>query len=144
MLTPLAPYIADQKRQLAETPAYEEPEPKLPANFMSSGSVRIPPALMPSDAQCTELFKIFFTDIHPYVPVISRPYFEQQWKHNRSSISPLILEAIFACAGRMGDDASEGASWLALAARKPSSATYSLSLILITFIRTRGLLHGCA
>lgn len=116
LIMQIAPYIADQRKQLAESPAYEEPEAKLPPNAVNSGSVRIPPALMPSDEQCQDLFRIFFTDIHPYVPVISRPYFEQQWKTNRASISPLILEAIFACAGRMSDDASEGASWLALAA----------------------------
>lgn len=97
----------------------EEFEVKLPSTITGSGStVRIPPELMPSDEQCIEWFDIFFTHIHPYVPVISKPYFYQQWRTNRRSISPLILEAIFACAGRMSDDPAQGAQWLALASSK--------------------------
>ena len=112
----IAPYISQQKKSLAEAPAFEEFEMNLPPSTSGSGStVRIPPALMPPDEQCMDWFEIFFANVHPYVPVISKPYFYQQWRCNRSSISPLILEAIFACAGRMSDDPSQGASWLALA-----------------------------
>ena len=115
----VAPYISQQKRSLAETPAYEEFEVKLPTTSTSSGAtVRIPPDLMPSEEQCMEWFEIFFTHIHPYVPVISKPYFYQQWRSSRRSISPLILEAIFACAARMSDDPAQGAQWLALASSK--------------------------
>lgn len=64
-----------------------------------------------------EWFETFFTHVHPYVPVISKPYFYRQWRTNRRSISPLILEAIFACAGRMSDDPAQGAQWLALASK---------------------------
>ena len=64
-------------------------------------------------------FDIFFTKIHPYVPVISKSYFYRQWHRNPTSISPLLLEAIFACAARMSDDAAQGAKWLAIA-----SSTY--------------------
>lgn len=116
----VAPYISQQKKNLAETPAYEEEEVKFPSLVKhSGGSVRIPADLMPSDAQCMQYFEIFFAHVHPYVPVISKPYFYQQWNTNRNSISPLILEAIFACAGRMSDDADEGASWLSMARGKP-------------------------
>ena len=115
----VAPYISQQKRSLAETPAYEEFEVKLPTTSTSSGAtVRIPPDLMPSEEQCMEWFEIFFTHIHPYVPVISKPYFYQQWRSSRRSISPLILEAIFACAARMSNDPAQGAQWLALASSK--------------------------
>jgi len=69
-----------------------------------------------------EWFEIFFTHIHPYVPVISKPYFYQQWRSSRRSISPLILEAIFACAGRMSDDPAQGAQWLALASSRYSNS----------------------
>ena len=113
-----APYISQQKKSLAEAPALEEFEFEyhLPTPATGSGStVRIPPELMPSEEQCTELFETFFTHIHPYVPVISKPYFYTQWRTNRHSISPLILEAIFACAGRMSDDPAQGLQWLALA-----------------------------
>lgn len=112
-------YISQQKKSLAEAPALEEFEVKLPATFAGSGStVRIPPELMPSEEQCLALFEIYFTHIHPYVPVLSKSYFYRQWQANRQSISPLILEAIFACAGRMSDDSAQGAQWLALASSK--------------------------
>lgn len=116
MLTETAPYISQQKKSLAEAPALEEEEVKLPPLRRGSGStVRIPPELMPDEEQCQEYFDIFFRHIHPYVPVISKAYFEQQWQTNRRSISPLLLEAIFACAGRMSEDPAQGAQWLALA-----------------------------
>ncbi|KAL8703866.1 MAG: hypothetical protein Q9201_002955 [Fulgogasparrea decipioides] len=114
----VALYISQQKRSLAEAPALEEFEVKLPSSATGSGStVRIPPELMPSEEQCLAWFEIFFDHIHPYVPVLSKPYFYQQWHTNRKSISPLILEAIFACAGRMSEDSSQGAQWLALASK---------------------------
>lgn len=73
---------------------------------------------MPSDEQVAEYFDTFFTEIHPYVPVISKPYFYKQWQTDRGKISPLLLEAIFACAGRMSSDPAQGAQWLALASSK--------------------------
>ena len=73
---------------------------------------------MPSDEQVAEYFDIFFTQIHPYVPVVSKPYFYKQWQTDPGKISPLLLEAIFACAGRMSDDPAQGAQWLALASSK--------------------------
>ncbi|KAL8712907.1 MAG: hypothetical protein Q9225_006854 [Loekoesia sp. 1 TL-2023] len=112
----VALYISQQKKSLAEAPALEEFEVKLPSTATGSGStVKIPPELMPAEEQCLELFEIFFTNIHPYVPVLSKPHFYQQWRTRRQSISPLILEAIFACAGRLSDDPAKGAQWLALA-----------------------------
>ena len=72
---------------------------------------------MPDDQQAMEYFNIFFSNIHPYVPVISKAYFYNQWQNNRQSISPLLLEAIFACAGRTSSDPAQGAQWLALASK---------------------------
>ncbi|CAD6582406.1 MAG: hypothetical protein ASARMPRED_000954 [Alectoria sarmentosa] len=113
----VADYISNQKRALADTPAYEDFEIKLPET-KPFGTVRIPQALMPSKERCLELFEIFFQHVHPYVPVLSKPYFYEQWRHKPESISPLILEAIFACAGSVSsDDDAEGAQWLALAAK---------------------------
>ena len=83
---------------------------------------------MPREEQVMGYFNFFFKHIHPYVPVISKPYFYQQWHTNRKSISPLLLEAIFACAGRMSDDPAQGAQWLALAASKSLFYIYILSL----------------
>lgn len=104
---------------LAQAPALEEFEVRLPLVSRGSGStVRIPPELMPDEDQALKYLNIFFTEIHPYVPVISKTYFYHQWQTNRGSISPLILEAIFACAGRMSDDPAQGAQWLALASSR--------------------------
>ena len=119
----LAPYISQQKNSLAKEPAQEEFEIRLPAPATTApgSTVRIPPELMPSEEQCMEWFEIFFAHIHPYVPVLSKSYFYRQWRTNRTSISPLMLEAIFACAGRMSDDPAQGAQWLALASSKSLS-----------------------
>jgi hypothetical protein len=70
---------------------------------------------MPADEDVMEYFKIYFDEIHPYVPVIPRAHFYYQWQNDRRSISPLLLEALFACAGRLSEEPAEGAQWLALA-----------------------------
>ncbi len=77
--------------------------------------MRIPPELMPPEQKALHYFDIFFKHVHPYVPVINKRYFYQQWHTNRESISPLILEAIFACAGGLSEDPTQGSRWLALA-----------------------------
>lgn len=74
---------------------------------------------MPSEQQALQYFEFFFEHIHPYVPVINKLYFYQQWHTNRDSISPLILEAIFACAGYLSEDPTQGSRWLALASSMP-------------------------
>ncbi len=94
-----------------------EPEPRIAAAFSTgAGSqIRIPPALMPSDEEAMKAFETFFRDVHPYVPILNQRQFYDQWRHERSSISPLVLEAVFANAGRLSDDPAQGAQWLALA-----------------------------
>ena len=99
----------------------EDFEIPLPPLRTGAGShVRIPPELMPAHEDAMHYFEVFFNDVHPYVPVINRAYFFRQWQHDRSSISPLLLEAIFACAGRMSDEPAQGAQWLALASSESS------------------------
>ncbi|KAF2088112.1 hypothetical protein K490DRAFT_40420 [Saccharata proteae CBS 121410] len=112
--TAVAPYITNQKKALAEAPALEEYEVHLPEDHNPDMVIRIPPDMMPTDQQALDYFEYFFTNIHPYCPVINRQYFFQQWQSNRHSISPLILEAIFACSSLMLDDPSQGNKWLAL------------------------------
>lgn len=75
---------------------------------------------MPPDDEVMNYFKTYFDDIHPYVPAIHRSHLYYQWQNDRSSISPLLLEALFACAGRLSDDPAQGAQWLALANSKLS------------------------
>ena len=88
--------------------------------------VRIPPELMPDEATILHYFDMYFANVHPYVPVLNKTLFYHQWQTNRDAISPLILEAIFAIAGRLADEPAQGHQWLALA----SSENLIPSLIL--------------
>ncbi|RAL60471.1 hypothetical protein DID88_000246 [Monilinia fructigena] len=60
------------------------------------------------------------------------------WHTNRDAISPLILEAIFAIAGRLDDEPSQGHQWLALASKHadafmdvPRLSTLQANLIIL-------------
>ena len=115
----VAGYIRSEKASKDLDPPIQEPdpEPKIAAAFSTdAGSqIRIPPALMPSQEDAMEAFDTYFANVHPYVPVLNRSQFYYQWHNDPTSISPLILEAIFANAGRLSDDPAQGAQWLALA-----------------------------
>ncbi|KAJ5476027.1 Transcription factorfungi [Penicillium sp. IBT 31633x] len=122
--TGIAPYIRSQRTDRIEpdAPVQDEIEEQLPPLSTGSGAtIRIPPELMPAEDDVMAYFKIYFDEIHPYVPVVSRAHLYYQWQHDRRSISPLLLEALFACAGRLSDEPAEGAQWLALANRHESS-----------------------
>lgn len=97
-------------------PDEDEYRTSLPPLVSGPGhKIRIPPELMPDDETILHYFDVFFTHVHPYVPVLDRPTFYRQWHTDRDSVSPLVLEAIFALAGRIMDDPGEGQQWLALA-----------------------------
>ncbi|KAL4927934.1 uncharacterized protein BDV17DRAFT_115691 [Aspergillus undulatus] len=122
--TGIAPYIRQQRMDKSEPeiPTQDEMEESLPPLRTGAGSkIRIPPELMPSDDEVMAYLKIYFDGIHPYVPIVHRAHFYYQWQHDRKSISPLLLEALFACAGRLSEDPAQGAQWLALATRHESS-----------------------
>ncbi|PKY06917.1 C6 finger domain protein [Aspergillus campestris IBT 28561] len=122
--TGIAPYIRQQRQERAEpeVPLQDEGDEALPPlNTRAGSTIRIPPELMPSDDEVMAYFKTYFDDIHPYVPVVHRSHLYHQWQHDRGSISPLLLEALFACVGRLSDDPAQGAQWLALANRHESS-----------------------
>jgi hypothetical protein len=112
-------------------------------NNTAGSQIRIPPELMPTEEEALQLFKVFFAEVHDYVPVVIRSHFYQQWQSNKGSISPLLLEAIFACAGRMSDDAAQGAQWLALANRKIPTHSYDSAGIIGKY-RTRRMFLGHA
>lgn len=63
-------------------------------------------------------FDLYFTHVHPYVPVLNKAQLYRQWNTNRESISPLLLEAIFAVAERLADEPAQGQQWIALASSK--------------------------
>jgi len=67
--------------------------------------------------------------------------FYQQWRHDRDSISPLIIEAVFAIAARLAGDPILGQQWLALAeGMEPPVVRQDLT----DSYRTCGFLHGHA
>ena len=120
-LTSAAPYIANEKKNLAEAPAVEEVDIVLPPAAGTDSTVRIPDEMMPSEERAMDYFGYYFDFIHPYVPVLNRHQFYGQWRDSRHSISPLILEGIFACVAHYLEDPIEVRRWLALASRHEES-----------------------
>lgn len=116
-----APYLnrkALAKATAEEGPAVEDVDELkgLPPITLGPGmKIRIPPELMPDEETIQHYFDLFFTHVHPYVPVLSKTQFLNQWHTNRESVSPLIVEAIFAIAGRLADEPAQGQQWLAMA-----------------------------
>ena len=119
--TTVAPWATNEKKNLAEVPAVEEVEVLLPMSVTSDPTVRIPPEMMLSDARVIDYFGYYFNYIHPYMPVLNRAAFYEQWRTARHSISPLVLEGIFACVARYLEQPIEVQKWLALAARHEES-----------------------
>ncbi|PHH83873.1 hypothetical protein CDD83_2884 [Cordyceps sp. RAO-2017] len=121
-----APYLRNKasfRRQ--EQPAVEDDDDfgsVLPPFASGPGhKIRIPPELMPDDASALHYFDLYFHHVHPYVPVLDKSQFYHQWSTARETISPLILEALFAIGGRLAEDPAQGQQWLALASRHADS-----------------------
>ncbi|KAK5634831.1 hypothetical protein RRF57_010544 [Xylaria bambusicola] len=118
-----APYL-NNKQALAsqeEEPAVEDADEyknALPPILTRPGSkIRIPPELMPDENTILRYFDLYFTHVHPYVPVLNKAQLYRQWSTNRDSLSPLLLEAIFAVAERLADEPAQGQQWIALASK---------------------------
>jgi len=73
-----------------------------------------------SDETTLQYFDVHFTTIHPYVPVLNQRAFYLQWNTNRESISPLILEGIFALAAMLLGNPAQSFQWLALISSRHS------------------------
>ncbi|UPK98932.1 hypothetical protein LCI18_009867 [Fusarium solani-melongenae] len=124
--TGTAPYLRNKASfRREEQPAIEDSEdytsalpPLMPAPGLK---IRIPPELMPDEETALHYFDLYFSHVHPYVPVLCKTIFYQQWNTDREAISPLILEAIFAIGGRLAEEPTEGQQWLALASRHADS-----------------------
>ncbi|GAB0143977.1 hypothetical protein EsHS_00004474 [Epichloe bromicola] len=121
-----APYLRNKASfRREEEPAVEEEDDYgsiLPNMTTIPGhKIRIPPALMPDESTALHLFDLYFSHVHPYVPVLDKVAFYQQWSTNRDAISPLILEALFAIGGRLAEEPAMGQQWLALASRHADS-----------------------
>ncbi|KJX96151.1 C6 finger domain-containing protein [Zymoseptoria brevis] len=116
-VTSAAPYITNQQQISADAPAMEEAEVVLPASVLADPVARIPPEMMPSEERAMDYFGYFFEHIHPYVPVLNKGAFLDQWRVARNTISPLLLEGIFASVARYLEEQVESRRWLALASR---------------------------
>lgn len=119
-ITSAAPYITNANLS-ADAPAMEDAEVPLPASVYTDTKVRIPSEMMPSEERAMDYFGYFFDHVHPYTPVLNRNEFYRQWRSARSSISPLLLEAIFACVSRYLEEPEVFRRWLALTARHEES-----------------------
>ncbi|KAF3929818.1 hypothetical protein AA313_de0204428 [Arthrobotrys entomopaga] len=120
--TGVASYIHSQSREIAARPAVDESLDDYEQHpIFNPGihdfAVRIPLEEMPSDDEAEALFNVFFSDVHPYLPVVNKNAFYRQWHGSRHSISPLLLEAILACAGRISSNPSVGLKWLNMASK---------------------------
>ncbi|KMP09822.1 hypothetical protein DIZ76_010486 [Coccidioides immitis] len=114
----IAPYISQQTRvESLPTPTSpcKEDDAFLSTYAEPSGSIAIPPELMPCEEEANSYFELFFDKIHPYIPVIHRSDFYRQWRSDKTAISPLLLEAIFACAAMVSENHTKGVRWLNLA-----------------------------
>ena len=81
---------------------------------MQADGILIPPLMMPKEHQAMLDLDCYFTFIHPYVPVLDKASFYEQWCSARHGISPLIQVGIFACVARHhGLSTAQG--WLDLA-----------------------------
>lgn len=116
----LAPYLnSKMSRGQEEEPALEDADDYksvLPPLVSGPGlKIRIPPELMPDDDTVLHYFDLYFSNVHPYVPVLDKTLFYQQWHNNKENMSPLLIEAVFAIGGRLADEPAQGQQWLALA-----------------------------
>ena len=134
-----APWIRDQHKKSADVPTVDDATVLLPPSVYTDPAIRIPPEMMPTEERALDYFGYFFDYVHPYVPVLNRSIFYDQWRRNRSAISPLILEGIFACVSQYLEDPIEVRRWLALAARHEESFkdTPRLSTIQALLILTK-------
>lgn len=87
---------------------------------------------MPDEQTCLNYFDLYFTNVHPYVPVLNKNLFYQHWNSAREAISPLILEAMFAIGGRLAEDPGDGQQWLALASSKHNLSRWKYGLLTST------------
>lgn len=118
-------YIKNSRTSRTEAPApVQEEDDNIPTFLAVAGmQVQIPPTLMPSDEEASQAFLHFFKHVNPYVPVLCRSFFYQAWHHNRAAMSPLLLEAVFACAGQVSGDPTSGSHWLSIANKHEDSFT---------------------
>lgn len=100
-----------------DIPTMEAIDDVIPDTSGDGLQVRIPPAMMPPEEVVQKRLEYFFEHCHPYLPLMVPSEMYSQWADNKDSISPLVLEGIFACCGYCSGDHAEGDRWRALAER---------------------------
>jgi len=116
-----APYMLRHRVTVTEILTLEEKQFEIETIILTcaQSAVTIPTELMLPEQRLSRYLDYFFTHIHPYIPVLSPSLFSHEWYYKRNTISPFLLEAIFACSARLMDiDPSHGSRWLALATSK--------------------------
>lgn len=120
--------MTTRSQQLEEPELEDDFKSMLPPLVTGPGmKIRIPPELMPDEEVSRHYFDLFFNQVHPYVPVLNKSHFLHQWHNNRESVSPLVIEAIFAVAGRLADEPAQGQQWLAMASSKTNHYLFLFS-----------------
>lgn len=130
-LDAVAPYIKYQGKRDPQPDSVPEAEPIILNAVTEQSTIQIPPDMMPSDREAAAYFVYFFQNIHPYVPVLNSAQFYRQWQNDWASISPFLLDGIFACASMRMDGIAKGSKWLAVAARHEEACKHSSSLSII-------------
>lgn len=135
VVAPYLKHIASYTGEETPVVEYEDDiDNLLPPMPSAAGlKIKIPSSIMPGDEIANRYIDLYFIHIRPYVPALSQVQFEQQWRTSRNSISPLILEAMFAMGAGISEASGERHRWLALVSRKrPASenrnATWSTGL----------------
>jgi len=96
---------------------------------------------MPDDSTTLRYFDEFFKHVHPHMPVLSKTLFYRQWHSDRHSVSPLILEALFAIGSRILDEPAQARQWLDFASGK---IRFQQQRILLSRIIFRNCLLTCS
>lgn len=116
----MSAWIADYRKPSVDpqpTSDLDDADVTLPTSVMTDHSARIPAEMMPHEDRIMDYFGYYFNYIHPYIPVLNKAAFLEQWKTSQNTVSPLVLEAIFACVSRYLEPPVESKRWLALAAK---------------------------
>lgn len=118
-ITSTSPWITSHNKSTQKTHArsIDEGDVSLPASVISDTTGRIPSEMMPHDERVMDYFGYYFTHVHPYVPVLNKRQFYEQWQTAPDTVPSLLLEAIFASVSRYLDHPIDCKRWLALAAR---------------------------
>jgi len=107
-----------EKPQAGEdVPQIQEVEVRLPEVTGVDKTLRIPPQMMPSNEEAARHLRFYLQFVHPYMPILNAKELLRQWETDKTKISPLLLEGLFACVGYLSGDEGMGELWLALGER---------------------------